>query len=478
MANKNHEIAKNVLAAVGGKENVIGVQHCMTRLRFRLKDDTIPNDDIVKKLDGVISVVRSAGQYQVVIGQNVGKVYEEIIQLGGFKSEAPVDEAPDNPNAPKEKLTVKKALSNTMGYLSGSFVPLIPAFIAAAMFKTITVIFGPSMLNLLATESDLYVMADFMYDACFYFLPILLGYTASKKLGANPVLGMMVGASLIVPKFTNLVGVQDTFKIWGIFPAPVASYAQSVLPILISIFFLYYVEKIVYKVIPDVLSTTFAPFITLCIMLPINFCFAAPMGARLGSLLGNALFWFGEHTGALGMAVIAAIYQLLVMTGMHHVIGNLAIAVMLEQGSEFCIRPAGAIASWAVFGMALGAFLRMKDKKEKGLALGYFISCLVGGITEPTLYGIGIKYKRPFIGMLVGGFAGGLYAGIAHIGCYAFASPGVLSIMAFVNGGTANTINAAISFAIAMFVSAAVTFVLGGFDENEEKIQLSAKKGN
>lgn len=476
MANNNHEIAANVLEAVGGKENVLGVQHCMTRLRFKLKDDSIPDDKKVKDLDGVISVVRSAGQYQVVIGQNVGKVYDEIIALGGFKAEAALDEKPDTVSPEKEKLTVKKALSNAMNYLSGSFVPLIPAFIAAAMFKTITVLFGPTMLNVLAAESDLYVMADFMYDACFYFLPILLAYTASKKIGANPVLGMMVGASLLVPKFMNLVGVQDTFMIWGIFPAPVANYAQTVLPILISIFFLYYVEKAVYKVIPDILSTTFAPFLTLCIMLPINFCIAAPMGARIGSFLGTALFWFGEHTGALGMAVIAAIYQLLVMTGMHHVIGNLAISVMLEQGVEYCIRPAGSIASWAVFGMALGAFLRMKDKKEKGLALGYFVSCLIGGITEPTLYGIGIKYKRPFIGMLAGGFAGGLYAGITHIGCYAFASPGVLSIMAFMNGGTANTINGAISFVIAMLVSAAVTFVLGGFDENEESLPLKAKK--
>lgn len=373
MANNNHEIAENVLAAVGGKENVVGVQHCMTRLRFTLKDDSIPNDNDVKNLDGVISVVRSAEQYQVVIGQNVGKVYDELIKIGGFKAEAAIDEVPEAADKPKEKLTPKKIHSNTMSYLSGSFVPLIPAFIAAAMFKTITVIFGPSMLNVLSTESDLYIMADFMYDACFYFLPILLAYTASKKIGANPVLGMMVGASLLVPKFTALIGERETFNIWGIFPAPVASYAQSVLPILISISFIYYVEKTVYKIIPNILSTTFAPFITLCIMLPLNFCIAAPMGARLGSVLGTALFWFGEHTGALGMAVIASVYQLLVMTGMHHVIGNLAITVMLEQGSEFCIRPAGSIACWAVFSMALGAFLRMKDKKEKGLALGYFM---------------------------------------------------------------------------------------------------------
>ena len=115
----------------------------------------------------------------------------------------------------------------------------------------------------------------------------------------------------------------------------------------------------------------------------------------------------------------------------------------------------------------------MKDKKEKGLALGYYASCLIGGITEPTLYGIGIKYKRPFIGMLAGGFVGGIYGGITHIGCYAFASPGVLGIMAFANGGLANTVNAAIACAIAMFVSAAVTFILGGFDENEQKLKLT-----
>ncbi len=470
---RNQKIAADVLAAVGGKENVAGVQHCMTRLRFKLKDDTIPQDEEIKKLDGVLGVVRSGGQYQVIIGQNVPKVYKAVCEDGGF---AVAEAVQENPDGEKEKLTLKKIGGNMMNYLSGCFVPLIPVFITAALFRTISIILGPVMLNLITAESDLYVMCDFIYDAGFYFMPVFLGYTAAKKIGASPVLGMMIGTSLIAPDFVAMVGARESIHIFGLIPAPVAGYGQTVLPVVIAVFFLYYVEKFFKKIVPEMLSTVFAPFLTMVIMVPITFCFAAPVGSWIGTALGNALFWFGDHGGFIAVAIITAVYQFLVLVGMHNVIGVLAITVMLEQGVEFCCRPAACIANFACYGIALGAFLRMRKKEEKGLALGYFVTGMFGGVSEPTMFGIGIRYKRPFIGMAIGGFIGGLYAGITHVGCYTFSSPGFLGVVAFINGGTANMVNGTIACVLATVTAAIATYILGGFEENEKPLLAKRAK--
>lgn len=252
------------------------------------------------------------------------------------------------------------------------------------------------------------------------------------------------------------------------FPAQVASYGQTVLPILIAVFFLYYVEKFFNKYVPEMVSMVFAPFLTMAVMIPILFCLSAPIGTWLGEFFGDLLFAFGNNGGFLAIAIVAALYQFLVMVGMHHVIGMLAITVMLEQGSEFAIRPAAAVANWACFGLALGAFLRIKNKKEKALALGYYATGIIGGVSEPIMFGIGIKYKRPFIAMAIGGFVGGIYAALTHVGCYTFASPGFLSVLAFANGGTTNLINGTVACVLAMLVSAIATYILGGFEEGEK----------
>ena len=175
---KNQQIAASVLELVGGKENISFVTHCMTRLRLNLKDESIVDDEKVKKIKGVLGVAHSGGQYQIIIGQNVPKVYKAVCETGGFQQEAAIEE---NLDQPKEKLTLKTIGSNIMNYMSGAMTQLIPGMIAAAMFKTVLVVLGPDMLNLIGVESDAYILLDFVYDAFFYFLPVFLGYTAAKN---------------------------------------------------------------------------------------------------------------------------------------------------------------------------------------------------------------------------------------------------------------------------------------------------------
>ena len=311
----NRKIAEDVLKAVGGSANVTHATHCMTRLRLNLKDEKIADDNVIKKIDGVLGVVHQGGQTQIIIGQNVPKVYQAFCELGGIGAGSAAAAQEDKP---KEKLTAKAVFNNILNYLSGSLTPLIPVIIAAAMFKTIMAIIGPDMMGIVTAESDLYRLLDFVYDAGFYFLPIYLGYTAAKKIGTSEVLAMFLGGVLLSPDFMAIVGAGEPFKVFGI-PTSLNNYSQSVLPMILSVFVLKYVHDFFKKHVPDTLSTIFVPLLTMLVMIPVSLCLLAPLGANVGAVISTGLLSFGAVGGFVAVAVIAALWEFLVMTGMHQV---------------------------------------------------------------------------------------------------------------------------------------------------------------
>ncbi len=459
MAVNNEQISREVLAAVGGRENITSVAHCMTRLRFTLKDNSLPNQEEIKKIKGVLGVQISGGQFQVIIGQNVSKVYAILCDISGVAAQKSVDE---NLDQPKEKLTVKSALSKVMSTLSGSITPLIPIMLVAGMFKMIVAVFGPDMLGVMSAESDLYTLFTFVGDAGFYFMPVFLGYTSAKKMGATPVLGMLLGAILIHPTFVAMAGGEVTFSIYGISTTP-ASYASTVLPIILTSAVLVWVEKLFKKIIPSVLSTIFVPFLSVLVMIPVMFLVCAPIGGWIGTAFCTALLTLGNIpvVGIIVIALIGGLWEFLVMTGMHQVMITNMIIIFAENGFDGTISLGAVAASMAVAGMLLGAFLRLRDKDEKSLNLSYFVSSLIGGVTEPGLYGTGLKFKTPFIGMFAGGFAGALYAAITGVKAYAMVPvANFLALSAYTGGSTANLINGVISGVIAIVVAAIVTYLV------------------
>ena len=458
---KNRAIAENVLNAVGGKDNIAGVTHCMTRLRFNLKDDTIPNSAEIKKIKGVLGTAVSGGQYQVIIGQNVPKVYTELCSLTGLEEKAAIDENLDEPAKSSKQFSLKSVGNSIMAYLSGSMAPLIPVMVAAAMFKTVQVLLGPNMLNLMAADSDAFMVMDFLYDSFYYFLPVFLGASAAKKMGINQYLGMFLGAMLIAPDFVALIGTKETISIYGLFSAPVNKYGQSVLPILLTVAVAAPVYRFFKKHIPDVLTTLFTPFFTALVMVPIAFCLLAPFGRIAGDWLGNLLIAFGEHGGFFAIALIAGLWEFIVISGMHTVLAMFSVTTMLTLGVESCVAPAASVATFAAYGIALGGFLRLRNKEEKALALGYFVSGFLGGVTEPTLYGLGFKYKRTLIALFCGGFLGGLYAGITHVAVYAKGPANFLGVIGYIAGGTPNTVNGIVSCIIGMAAAAIITYFFG-----------------
>lgn len=457
MAIDNKKIAADVLAAVGGKDNVSMVTHCMTRLRFNLKDASIPKEDEIKNIPGVAGVMVAGGQYQVVIGQNVPKVYAEVCTLGGFATQAAIDE---NLDKPKEKLTAKKIGSNILNYVAGSMTPLIPVMMAAGLLKTVLAVIGPGLLGIITAESDTYILLDFMYDAGFYFLPILVGFNAAKKLNINPQLGAYMGAILLAPDFLDLVSSGTPFTIAGI-NVIMNDYSQSVLPILLSVAVLGLVYKIISKVMPDTLSTIFTPFLSIAISAPISLLFLAPMGTIVGNAISGALVWFGNTTGFVGVALIGAIWEFLVITGMHMVVTVPFMLSYFELGYQSGAIMGASCATWACFGVALGAFLRLKNKQDKSMSLGFFISGILGGVTEPTLYGLCFKFKRCFISLAIGGAVGGAYMGLFDVKAYVMGSTNFLSVLGYTGGSTANLINGCIACVLSLVVAAVSTYLIG-----------------
>ena len=454
----NRQIAEDVLNAVGGKENVSFVTHCITRLRFNLKDDAKVNDETVKAVKGVIGVNRAGTQYQVIIGPNVDQVYKEVCAIGGFAEAEAVDENLDAPE--KKAFSLKNLGSAIMDFLSGSLTPAIPVMLAASIFKMLCAVLGPSMLNVLPETSDLYTLFTFVGDAGFYFFPVIIGYTAARKAGLTPVMGIFFGAILIHPTVIRIAGEGGAFHVYGI-PTTLQNYSSTILPILLTVWIASYVEKYFKRVIPASLRVLGVPMLTSIIMLPLMFIVLGPLGGFLGTYICGLIIWFGNVAGPIGAMIVGGAWEFLVMTGMHQVMISQMIMVFTQNGFDPVVSLGAVSASLAVTGMCLGHWFALKNREEKSLAMTNTIAAFIGGVTEPGIYGTGIAYRKPLIGMIAGGAAGGLYAGLLGVKAFQLVPvANFLALTAYVGGNSANVIHGVISGVISIVVAAIVTFVL------------------
>lgn len=456
------QVATGVLSGVGGSANIASVTHCMTRLRFNLKDESIPKDRDIQNIPGVIGVNRAGGQYQVIIGQTVNQVYDALIAAGELTRNAPVDENLDE--QPKTKLTFKAVGNLVLNKLAGCLTPLIPMLIAASMFKMFAAILGPSMLNVIGTKTALYQLFVLVGDAGFYFFPIMLGYTAAKQFHTSNIIAMFLGAILIDPNLIKIVAAGKPFNVFGI-AMPLVNYANTVIPVILSVWVMSYVERFFKRYTAAAISTIIVPTLTIMVMLPVALCILGPAGNFIGNYICEGILAFGKLGGLptiIAVGVIGAFWEILVMTGMHLLMLTTMMMIFAQSGHENFVTLGAVAASMSVAGMCLGAALRIKDKDQRALAWGYLIASMVGGVTEPGLYGLAVRYKRPFIGMMVGGFCGGLYAGMTTITAYVMVPvANFLALTTYVGGQTANVVNGVLSGVIALTVAAIVTYMIG-----------------
>lgn len=472
MADKNAQIAEQVLANVGGTENISTALHCMTRLRLVLKDDGLADVEAIKNIPGVLGVVEQGGQLQVVIGQNVPKVHAAVV-AAGVASGGSIDENLDA--APQKCEWTPKNVGNAiLGYLSGSMVPMIPVMMAAGMFKVIAAIIGPTMLGLVADDSNAITLLNFLYDAGFYFLPIYLGYNAAVKLGATPMLGAYLGGILVAPAFVELANAGAPFDVFGI-PCTPGTYGSSAMPILMSVFVMYHVEKFFKKVLPDALTTIFTPFLTMLVMTPIMLCGLAPLGNILGNGIGNAMYALGSAGGIvsiIGGGIVAALWLPLVATGMHVTLIVFAITSFMANGVDTFVLVVTTLSLWSGYGAELASALRLKDPSEKSAAFGYFISNTIGGVGEPFIYGLLFRHPRLWLTCSAGSFTIGCLAIALGVKAYNMAASSVLNLLAFIGPEPSNLVKAAICGAVGFVVSFVATWMFGF---SKEEIEGTAK---
>lgn len=468
----NEQIAMSVLAAVGGSQNVANVFHCMTRLRFNLKDEACVNDDEVKALDGVLGVQRTAGQYQIIIGQNVSEVYRFVCKEAHIKEQDVVDENLDG-TGPKKALTLKSVGNGLLDYLSGSIAPIIPAIMVAGLFKAVQVILGPTLLSVIDEASGLYQILDFVYYGVFYYLPFFVGFSAAKKLGASPVLGMVLAGMLLAPGFIQVATEGGSLDLLGL-PVRVVNYSQSLLPILLCCFVLSYVEGFFRRVVPEVVRTVFVPFCTLLVMAPLSLLVLAPIGTVCGDALGQLFYGLAESGGIvsiLALAVLTAVQPFLVVTGMHMAVAMIGLTVLMSTGFEGFSLVANGLSNFAVWPIALAAFFKFHDSNKKAESLGFFISGFIGGVVEPTIYGICFKNPRAWIGAVAGGFAGGLWMGVTHAGVINPGASSVFGLLGYMSADLpSNFTNACIAAALAFGISFVVSYVFGLKDAAKQNV--------
>ena len=390
---KYENLAKEIIKNVGGKENISGLTHCITRLRFKLKDEKKANTDVLKNMDGVVTVVQSGGQYQVVIGNHVPDVYADVVSVAGLSE--------GSGNNSSEKM---KTFDKLIDIISGVFQPVLGVLAATGMIKGFLSMFVA--LGWLSNESGAYTILQTIGDSLFYFFPIFLGLTAAKKFNVNQFVAMAIGASLVHPTITGIAG--KTIEFFGI-PVimPSGGYASTVIPVIISIVFASYVEKLFKKIIPDIVKTFIVPMLTLVVVVPVTFLAIGPVASYASEILGNITLTIYNLNSTIAGLFIGGFYQIFIMFGLHWGLVPIAMNNFTVLGYDPIVATSVAIC-FAQTGVVLAIALKAKNKKLKSLCVPSIISGFFG-VTEPAIYGITLPRKKPFIvSCIIGAVTGGI----------------------------------------------------------------------
>ncbi|MED4828633.1 beta-glucoside-specific PTS transporter subunit IIABC [Bacillus atrophaeus] len=454
-----HKVSKEILQLVGGEENVQSVIHCMTRLRFNLHDNAKADRCRLEQMDGVMGTNISGEQFQIIIGNNVPKVYKALLENSGLSEE-------NTKGASGQK---KNVLSALFDVISGVFTPILPAIAGAGMIKgllALAVTFG-----WMAETSQAHTILTAIGDGAFYFLPMLLAVSAARKFGSNPYVAAAIAGAILHPDLTALLGSGKSISFIGL-PVTAATYSSTVIPILLAIWMTSYVEKWIDRVTPSSLKLIVVPTLTLVIVVPVTLMTVGPLGAILGDYLSVGVNYLFDHAGIVAMILLAGTFSLIIMTGMHYALVPIMINNIAQNGHDY-ILPAMFLANMGQAGASFAVFLKSKNKKFKSLAFTTSITALMG-ITEPAMYGVNMRLKRPFAAALIGGAAGGAFYGVTGVASYIVGgNAGLPSIPIFI-GPT--FLYAVIGLVISFAAGTAAAYLIGFEDVQAEGSKETAEK--
>jgi len=468
---KYHDLAEKIVANVGGKENINSLTHCITRLRFKLKDEDKANDDALKNMDGVVTVMKSAGQYQVVIGNHVGQVYEDVVDIAGISGDSN---------------TVEPASGNIFNRLidviSGIFQPFLGALSAGGMIKGLNALLIAA--GVLTDTSGTYLVLNAIGDAIFMFLPIAVAVAAAKKFGVNQYVGLVIGAALCYPtiQLSALSGgdVQPLYTLFSgsIFESPVYitfmgmpfvanNYTSSVIPSILIVWLASKLQRPLRRIIPEVIQNFFVPFFLLLIALPIGFLIIGPVITILTNLLANGFDSLMNFSPILFGIIVGFFWQVLVMFGLHWSLIPISILQLGTLGYSTALTGMFG-ASFAQTAAVAAMYFRLNNPKEKALVVPAVVSGICG-VTEPAIYGLSLPKKKPFIYSMVGGAVSGAFMTAMNVRSYVMGGLGVFGIPSYINQQTGDT-SGAIYSVIAIVIAAVIGFGLTFFFWRDDEV--------
>lgn len=448
---KYESLAKEIIENIGGAKNINSLGHCITRLRFQLKDESKANDDVLKKMDGVVTVMKSAGQYQVVIGNHVPAVYELVCELAGISADEQKGEAP------------KGVFNKLIDIIGGCFQPILGVMCAAGMLKGVNALFV--FLGWYIETDGLYIMFNAIGDSVFFFMPVILGMTSAKKFKLNPMVGLVIGAAMCYPTIQQsalaalheplgtIMGMDYSTTILGI-PFIAGTYTSSVIPVIMVTAFAAQIQKLAKRVVPELLQNFFVPFMVLLISLPIGFMLIGPIVNYLTLILGNGFSALYDFNPLLLAVTVGFFWQVLVIFGLHWSLIPLAMANLGVMGYDTIL--VGMFgATFAQTAVVIAMYFKLKDKKLKDLCIPAAISGFCG-VTEPAIYGLTLPKKTPFIFSMIGAAAGAIVMGLAGVKGFTMGGLGIFGVVNYID-----TVSKDASGMYAAFICIAVSAIVG-----------------
>ncbi|MEM5029771.1 beta-glucoside-specific PTS transporter subunit IIABC [Priestia sp. WB3] len=463
---ENKELAQEIVKLIGGTENISQSWHCITRLRFNLNNESKVKVDELKTLDGVLGAQFQSGQFQVIIGAKVAEIYEEIDHLVGHSS---------NDSTPVKNTSKMNPIEVVFDVISGIFTPILPAIVGSGLIKGIMALFVS--LGWLMETSSTYQVLQIFSNAVFYFLPFLIAYSAAKKFKTRESLALALAGILLYPAMIEGAAKgADPLSFLGL-SIPLNNYTSSVLPIILGVLLLSFVDKWITKAIPKSLSIVFTPVLSLMITAPLTLAFIAPIGNVSGQYLEIFFTSLFNFAGPIAGLLMGGLMPLIVLSGMHYAFFPSTLASFEKMGYDIMLLPMNFIANMAQAGAVLGVIIRTKRVETRSLALSTLLPSFFG-ITEPAIYGVTLRLKKPFYASLIGGAVGGCFYGLFSVKTTAFSIPGITSLPTYMMKGTNNFQLALIGIALSFIVSLLVTIFLG-FKESVTAVnEQAAEKPN
>ncbi|GIO20849.1 hypothetical protein J18TS1_39490 [Oceanobacillus oncorhynchi subsp. incaldanensis] len=451
------KLAQEILSEVGGAENISNMTHCATRLRLTLKDTSIVDDKSVEAIDGVINVVNKAGQYQLLIGTEVSKLYDEFEPLAKGDSLQQTEEKNEKSGS---------IISNIFSAISAIFAPLLPALAGSGILRGLLIL--AVQAGVISEDSGTYTILFVASMSVFYFLPILLAFTSARRFGASPYISVLIGASLIHPDFIALMGNVGNGATTDFFSIPVVlmNYNSTVVPIILSIWAFSYLYKFLDKHIPETLKLVVVPLVSLVIMIPLTVMIIGPVGVYSGEAVANVVNWLIERSSVLTGILVGGGWSILVSLGIHWAVNPIMINNISTYGFDYIV-PFTFACNFAVIGTTIGVYFKAKDKKLRSFSLTGLITVALSAIIEATLFGLLVKNKKLFLAQIIGGATGGAYLGLMKVVTNAFVFGSVTTFPAFVQDNGSNFLHAMIGLLISLVVAGVLSYI---FTRKDEKL--------